>query len=584
VALYERDGLQGGAFLQGPAIVCERHSATVVECGWDAEMDGAGSILMRRVARATTAGGESARPEEVRLELFTNRFRAIAAEMGERLRRTAISTNIKERLDFSCALLNARGELVVNAPHIPVHLGAVGLCVRSLMKAIALRPGDVVATNHPAFGGSHLPDITVVTPVYSEGPGGAQALLGLVASRAHHAELGGERPGSMPFSAASLAAEAVVIPPLHLVREGRPCWDDVRRLLSGALHPTRALDDNLADLRAAAAANHAGSTALRALAAAHGSGTVQHYMDELTGLAERRMREALRRLPAGTYRAEERLDDGTRLQVAIDIADGEARIDFAGTSGVHAGNLNATPAIVASAVIYVLRLLLRAPLPLNEGLLRPVTLDIPRGLLNPEFGADPATAPAVTGGNVETSQRLVDTLLKALGVAACSQGTMNNIIFGTDRFGYYETLGGGCGAGPDFDGASAVHSHMTNTRITDPEIIEHRYPVRVERFAVRAGSGGDGRRRGGDGLIREFTFLQPMSLSILSQHRTVPPYGLAGGMPGAPGRQQVIRAGGETLTLGSLDGCEVGPGDRLRVETPGGGGYGPPATAGHREA
>jgi 5-oxoprolinase (ATP-hydrolysing) len=307
-------------------------------------------------------------------------------------------------------------------------------------------------------------------------------------------------------------------------------------------------------------------------------------MDELTGLAERRMREALRRLPAGTYRAEERLDDGTRLQVAIDIADGEARIDFAGTSGVHAGNLNATPAIVASAVIYVLRLLLRAPLPLNEGLLRPVTLDIPRGLLNPEFGADPATAPAVTGGNVETSQRLVDTLLKALGVAACSQGTMNNIIFGTDRFGYYETLGGGCGAGPDFDGASAVHSHMTNTRITDPEIIEHRYPVRVERFAVRAGSGGDGRRRGGDGLIREFTFLQPMSLSILSQHRTVPPYGLAGGMPGAPGRQQVIRAGGETLTLGSLDGCEVGPGDRLRVETPGGGGYGPPATAGHREA
>jgi 5-oxoprolinase (ATP-hydrolysing) len=299
-------------------------------------------------------------------------------------------------------------------------------------------------------------------------------------------------------------------------------------------------------------------------------------MGALKRLAASRVREALARLGDGTYTATERLDDGTPLAVRVELSGGEARVDFSRSGGVHPGNLNATPAIVRSVVTYVLRLLLAQPLPLNEGLLRPVSIVLAPGLLDPPFPDDPLEAPAVVGGNVETSQRLVDTLLRALGLAACSQGTMNNLIFGSARYGYYETLGGGCGAGPGFHGASGVHSHMTNTRITDAEILEQRYPVRLERFAVRRGSGGAGRWRGGDGLVREIRFLEDAALSILSQHRTVAPYGMAGGRPGARGRQRVVRASGETLELGPIEGCEVGPGDRLIVETPGGGGYGTP--------
>jgi len=312
------------------------------------------------------------------------------------------------------------------------------------------------------------------------------------------------------------------------------------------------------------------------MAREQGEETTRRYMEALKDLGERRIREALDRVTDGTYEAAESLDDGSPLNVAIRIEGDRARIDFSGSSGTHPGNLNATPAIVRSVVMYVLRLLLREPLPLNEGLLRPVTIEIPTGILNPEFPQDPGRCPAIVGGNVETSQRLVDTLLKALGLAACSQGTMNNVLFGSERFGYYETLCGGCGAGPGFHGASAVHSHMTNTRITDPEIIEHRYPVRVERFAIRTGSGGAGLFRGGEGAVREFTFLAPLSLSVLSQHRTVRPYGLAGGDPGQPGAQRVIRSTGEILILDPVDSCEVGPGDRFVIETPGGGGYGVP--------
>jgi len=508
--------------------------------------------------------------EAVELELFTNRFRAIAREMGEMLQRTALSTNVKERLDFSCAILDADGELVVNAPHIPVHLGALGLCVRRTRDAIAMRPGDVIVTNHPAFGGSHLPDITVITPVYLD----ASRLLGYVASRAHHAEIGGSRPGSMPPNATCLAEEGVVIPPLRLFDAGEPRWPAMRQHLLSGPYPTRAVEENLADLRAAVAANHRGATALQQLAARHGAEVVQHYMQALKRYAESRIRAALQNMPPGRYHALERLDDGSPLQVQIRLAGDRAEIDFSGSAGVHPGNLNATPAIVRSVVIYVLRLLLHEPLPLNEGLMHAVDLHLPEGMLNPPFPDDPAQAPAVVGGNVETSQRLVDTLLKALKLVACSQGTMNNVLFGNDRFGYYETVCGGCGAGPAFDGADAVHSHMTNTRITDPEIVEHRYPVRVERFAIRHGSGGAGRHRGGDGVIRELRFLEPMALSILSQHRRERPYGLEGGEPGAPGRQMLIRANGERLELAGIDGLEVEPGDRLVLETPGGGGFG----------
>jgi len=535
--------------------------------------------------------------DPVRLELYTHRFSALAREMGSMLERTAVSTNVKERLDFSCALLGPGGELVVNAPHIPVHLGALGMCVRRLRETVEMRPGDVVVTNHPAFGGSHLPDVTVVTPVFegSEARGGADgepALLGFAASRAHHAEIGGVRPGSMPPDVASLAEEGVVLPPTKLVAAGQPRWDEMRRLLTAAPYPSRAVEENLADLAAAVAANHRGAEGLAALATRHGRRQVADAMAAVTGRAETLLRRALAPLRK-TYgdrvlAAEVQLDDGSPLRVAIrltgeaDAATGAdagagagAQIDFTGTAPVHPGNLNAPPAVVASAVLYVLRLLVAEPLPLNEGLLRPVQLVVPPGsLLDPPFVADPARCPAVVGGNVETSQRIVEVLIAALGLAAASQGTMNNVLFGDGRLAYYETVCGGCGAGPGFAGASAVHSHMTNTRITDPEVLEHRYPVRLERFAVRRGSGGAGRWRGGDGAVRELTFLAPLSLSILSQHRREGPPGAAGGAAGAPGRQRVTRRGGEVMELGAVDGCEVEPGDRLLLETPGGGGWG----------
>jgi 5-oxoprolinase (ATP-hydrolysing) len=571
IPCYDRERLTPGSTLDGPSLVLERHSTTLLDRGWSAVVGDDGSLVLGRAAQpvAPASGDE---PEAIRLELFTQRFEHLVREMGVRLERTAISTNVKERLDFSCALLNAEGELVVNAPHIPVHLGALGLCVRRLIESIPMNSGDVIVTNHPSYGGSHLPDVTVVTPVFDSVE--PERRLGFLASRAHHAEIGGTRPGSMPPDSRSLAEEGVVIPPTYLVRGGEPRWDRCRELLEQAPYPTRNVEDNLADLRAAVAANHAGARALRSLAETHGGSTLQRYMERLAGLAEGRIREALRKMPDGSYRARERLDDGTALQVCIELQGDEAEIDFDGTADVHLGNLNATPAIVQSAVIYVLRLLLREPLPLNEGLLRAVSVRIPPGLLNPEFPDDPSRAPAVVGGNVETSQRLVDTMIKALRLAACSQGTMNNVIFGNDRYGYYETVGGGCGAGDGFAGASGVHSHMTNTRITDPEILESRYPVRLERFALRGDSGGSGRFQGGEGLVREIAFLEPARLSILSQHRVERPFGMGGGGAGEPGRQRIRRVDGSVEELGAIDGRDVAVGDRLLLETPGGGGYG----------
>lgn len=570
VPCYTREQMRAGASFAGPAVVTEAHAATWVAEGWSAEVDGAAALVLERDPRGRLDEEGDATPEAVRLELFVNRFRALVGEMGEMLRRTALSTNVKERLDFSCALLDADGDLVVNAPHIPVHLGALGLCVRSVAAALPMEPGDVVVTNHPAFGGSHLPDVTVVTPVFDA----TGARLGYVASRAHHAEIGGTRPGSMPPDARTLAEEGVVIPPTWLVRGGEARWDEMRAMLTGGPHPTRAVEENLADLAAAVAANHRGATLLAGLAREHGATAVSAYMRALTQRAEDGVGEALRELGDGVFEAEETLDDGAVLRARMEVADGRAVIDFAGTSAVHPGNLNATPAIVRSVVLYVLRLMVREPLPLNEGLLRAVDIRVPRGMLDPEWPDDPTQAPAVVGGNTEVSQRLTDTLLKALKLVACSQGTMNNTLWGTDSFGYYETVCGGSGAGPGWNGASAVHTHMTNTRITDPEVVEHRYPVRVERFGVREGSGGGGHWRGGDGAVRETVFLRPVSLSILAQHRAQGPYGVDGGRPGAPGTQRVIRANGDVVELRGVDGCEVAEGDRLVLETPGGGGWG----------
>lgn len=576
VPTYRRDGLPERCVIEGPALVFDPHSAVVVERDWKGEIDGARALVLTRKTVSSPHPGRcrippasAPRPEAVQVQLFAHRFTHLALEMGEQLRRTAISTNIKERLDFSCALLDPQGRLVVNAPHIPVHLGSLGLCVRSLRDAVSMNPGDVVVTNHPSFGGSHLPDITVVTPVFLEG-----TLLGYVSSRAHHAELGGLAPGSMPAAAKVLAEEGAVIPPTYLVRGGTPDWDEMRDLLTGDPYPTRALDDNLADLCAAVAANQRGVESLRTLAQVHGARSIAHYMEALERHAEDRMRAALSGLDNGCYEALEHLDDGSAIAVSVSIQGDSAEIDFNGSADVHPGNLNATEAVVRATVMYVLRLLVDEPLPLNEGLMRAVILKVPEGMLNPSFEGPPEACPAIVGGNVETSQRIVDTLLRALGLAACSQGTMNNISFGDDSFGYYETVCGGSGAGPGFHGASAVHTHMTNTRITDPEILEHRYPVRMERFAVRRGSGGRGRWHGGDGVIREILFLKPMTMSLLSQHRREGPYGLERGGPGRPGRQVLIRSDGETRQLRGIDGVQVSSGDRLLMKTPGGGGYG----------
>ncbi len=511
--------------------------------------------------------------DPVRLELYSNRFAAIASEMGVMLQRTAMSVNVKERLDFSCGLLDAEGRLLVNAPHIPVHLGALGECVRRVAAELELGAGDVVVTNHPGYGGSHLPDITVISPVVV--PGG---LIGYVANRAHHAELGGIRPGSMPPEARNLAEEGVVIAPQFLVRGGEPQWPRIESLLARGPAPSRSVAENIADLSAQVAANRRGVAALQRLAAERGEEEVRSYMTALHVRAAERMRAVLedhvRTTGRQSFHASERLDDGSPIEVEVAVDRGSARIDFTGSAPVHPGNLNATPAIVRSAAIYVLRLLIGVPLQLNEGLLEPIEIEIPRGMLNPEFPSDPRRCPAVVGGNVETSQRVVDTLIKALGICACGQGTMNNTLFGDDSFGYYETVGGGAGAGPGFAGASGVHTHMTNTRITDPEVLEHRYPVRVERFALRPGSGGSGRWRGGDGLRRELRFLSPQKLSMLGQHRVERPYGCAGGEDGTVGRARVMHAAGGVSELASVDQVDVMPGDLLVLETPGGGGWG----------
>lgn len=566
--VFIRRDLAKGQQVGGPALILDPYSTIVVEPGWNMAVLADSSLLVQ--AGSAKTAEKNSRSDAVGLELFTNRFTSIAGEMGEMLRRTALSVNVKERMDFSCALLNGGGELIVNAPHIPVHLGALGLCIRRIKETIEMKPGDVVVANHPAFGGSHLPDVTVVTPIFT----GDNDLIGFAASRAHHAEIGGARPGSMPPDAITLAEEGVVIPPMYLIEKGNEQWDKIRHVLASATYPTRSIEENIPDLQAAVAANHRGATSLLHLVEKHGKAQVLHYMKALKQHAADKIRSTIQQIPNGEYTAEEQLDDGTLLKVKISVTGRKITFDFEGTGDVHPGNLNATPAIVNSVVMYVLRLLIDESLPLNEGLLDPVTIKLPDCLLNPEFPEDPEKCPAVVGGNVETSQRLADLLLKPFEKIACSQGTMNNVLFGNDSFGYYETIGGGTGAGPGFNGADAVHHHMTNTAGTDPEILEQRYPVRLDRYAIRPHSGGKGKYGGGNGIIREMTFLEPLILSVLTQHRVQAPYGLKGGEPGAKGKQWVIRKDGTEETLKSIDGRELEAGDRLVLLTPGGGGFG----------
>ena len=570
--VIERENLSVGEEFVGPALIAEAHATSWLAAGWSARVDASGALIFSHVESASpsAASNLAQHPSAIELELTMHRLTSIAAEMGEMLRRCALSTNIKERLDFSCAVLNARGELVVNAPHIPVHLGALGMCVRGVMARMELAPGDVIVTNHPAFGGSHLPDITLITPVFDVD----KTLIAFVASRAHHAELGGMVPGSMPPDATRLIDEGVVISPLKVASASGVDWSPLLALLEAGPFASRAPLDNIADLEAALAANRQGASALLGLADEWGRAAMLARIDAVADHAHERLARALERWPDGSYSATEYLDDGTPLCVSAEIQGASVRIDFAGSGAVHPGNLNATPAIVQSTVMYALRLLVDEELPLNEGMMRAVELVIPEGILSPAFPDQVEACPAVVGGNVETSQRLVDALLRAFGLCAGSQGTMNNAIFGNHRFSYYETIAGGAGAGPGFDGASAVQIHMTNTRMTDSEVLEHRFPVRVERFSLRADSGGAGKWRGGDGVIRALRFLEPVELSLMAQHRVQTPYAMEGAKPGALGKQWIEKASGERIELPGNVSVKLDAGDLLVIETPGGGGWG----------
>ncbi len=564
VEWLDRSRLEPGHAVRGPIVIQDPFSTFYLNRGWEILVAENGALIATRSAAETQE--VVARPPQIVQELFRHRFDQLVVEMGTMLQRSAISTNVKERADFSCALLDGQGELITSAPHIPVHLGALGVCVRMVKAQLAMQHGDTVVTNHPAVGGSHLPDVTLITPVFAEGGGEP---IALIANRAHHAEIGGITPGSMPPNARSLVEEGVVISPTHLIRGGESCFDEVSEILTSAPYPTRHLKDNLADLNAQLAANRRGVALLEQLITANGAKEVSAQMKHLKTRSREAFLAQLSRSTLARSSATERLDDGHEIAVSISSAGGRLQIDFTGTSASHAGNFNATPAIIQSAILYVLRLWTQTAVPLNEGMLELVEITLPTCFLNPRFDADPAKCPAVVGGNVETSQRVVDTLMRALGIQACSQGTMNNFLFGDETFGYYETICGGTGAGEGYDGTDAIHSHMTNTAITDPEILEHRYPVRLREFSIRRGSGGDGKWRGGDGVIRSVEFLQRLQVSLLTQHRVEAPYGHDGGGAGQCGKQTL---NGEEL--GSSASFEAKPGDVLVIKTPGGGGYG----------
>jgi 5-oxoprolinase (ATP-hydrolysing) len=576
--------------IEGPAIVAEDISTTVIDPGWEAEVLSGAELLLTdksadgRNSPAAEGVRVTSAPDPIFLEVFNNLLASIAEQMGVTLRNTASSVNVKERLDFSCAIFTADGRLVANAPHVPVHLGAMEETVRHTIAANPqLHPGDVIATNDPYSGGSHLPDITVIAPIHDA----SGKLMFFAANRAHHAEIGGMAPGSMPPLSKTLADEGVLIRNFKIVTAGESRFDELRVLLSSGGYPSRDVNTNLADVTAQIAANRQGANDLLALVDRYSWPVVQSYMNYIQDAAEQKVRLALAKIPPGECTFTDYIDasDGTSTPITVSFTVHEsggpvaATIDFTGTGPIIDGNLNANRAIVTAAVIYVLRLLVDEDIPLNHGVLRPVEIILPNSLLNPAPGPTPESSPAVAGGNVETSQRIVDVLLGALGIAAASQGTMNNVVFGDTSFGYYETICGGSGATAAGPGADAVQVHMTNTRLTDPEILERRYPVRVREFSIRRDSGGAGHHRGGEGVVRRLEFLRPLTLSLLTQRRGPhPPYGAAGGLPGAAGINQLVRAGGEFVLLPGIAQLSVSKGDTLIIETPGGGGYGEPLT------
>jgi 5-oxoprolinase (ATP-hydrolysing) len=568
--IYSWEKLIPGTQIIGPAIIVSENCTLVLKSCWTLRLD---NKLNGHLQSSGQTIGSEIDSASANLTLFTNRFYSVVDEMGAILQRTSFSVNVKERVDFSCALLDKDGMLVVNAPHIPVHLGSMGLCVRAVMKALPMEEGDVIITNHPVFGGSHLPDVTLISPVYFAG-----TLVAHVANRAHHAEIGGTTPGSMPPDAQTLSEEGVILPPMYLISKGEARWDQVYEKFTGGPYPSRAPEENMADLHGALASIQSGIRGIQRLCSLYGLKNMMHYMGALYHYAAEQMNGVIASLDKKLYQAYEKLDDGNVLAVEIRKQDDTLRLDFSGSAGVHPGNLNATPAIVRSVVLYIMRLLMKENLPLNEGMLHAVKINLPYGLLSPDF-ENLKELPATVGGNTEISQRLTDTILKALDLAACSYGSMNNIIFGNHSFGFYETIGGGTGAGPGFDGCDGVHQHMTNTRITDPEILEIRYPVRLEEFSIRHDSGGSGKWKGGNGLTRKIRFLTSVTLSVLTQHRLVAPYGKHGGGTGKPG-QQWIERNGQTLPLKPVDFFECTAEDLLIMKTPGGGGWGNQETTG----
>jgi 5-oxoprolinase (ATP-hydrolysing) len=567
--VLERTSLLAGDRIAGPALVREANATTVIEPGWTAEVTNLNHMILRRTEiLATRVAAGSERPDPVLLELFNNLFMNVAEQTGAVLQNTSMSVNIKERLDFSCAIFDAGGGLVANAPHVPVHLGAMGESVRTVLlhRSGKLKPGDVVALNNPFNGGTHLPDVTVITPVFDETGSEIRFFVG---SRGHHADIGGITPGSTPPLSRTLEEEGVVIDDFLLVDGGHFREAEFRDLLASARYPARSPDVNVADIKAQVAANEKGVQELQRVVAQYGWPVVSAYMRHVMDNAEESVRRVIDRLGSGRF--DYQMDNGRRLvvSVSVDPASRSATIDFTGTGVQNEGNFNSPPAVTRAVVLYVFRCLVGDDIPLNDGCMKPLHLIIPPGtFLSPEPGA------AVVAGNTEVSQATCNALFGALGVIACSQATMNNFLFGDATRQYYETICGGTGAGPGFDGTSAIHSHMTNTRMTDPEVLELRYPVRLERFAIRRGSGGAGKWQGGDGAVRRIRFLEPMTAVIVSSRRTVAPFGLDGGADGAPGRQWVERAAGGRDTLTGTDQAELAAGDVFVIETPGGGGYG----------
>jgi 5-oxoprolinase (ATP-hydrolysing) len=576
VPVFRRGTLGAGAAIPGPAIVAEANGTTVIDAGWHGTVNERGHLVLERTQRKADEDAppakvalRTAQPDPVRLEVFNRLFMHIAEQMGAVLQNTALSVNIRERLDFSCALFDAGGQLVSNAPHMPVHLGSMGESVRSVIEHCGpeLADGDAVMLNSPYNGGTHLPDITVVTPWFASA-GSPQFFL---ASRAHHADIGGITPGSMPPNSTHIDEEGVLIDNFWLVRHRRLREAEVMSLLQAAAYPARNPAQNLADLKAQLAANRQGIRQLQKAVDRYGMPTVQEYLRFVRDNAASSVRRLIGTLSDGAF--EYALDTGEviRVRVTVNRSRGLATVDFSGTSPQSHSNFNAPEAVTRAAVLYVFRSLVGEDIPMNEGCLEPLDVVIPKGsLLSPVYPA------AVVAGNVETSQCVTDALFGALGALAASQGTMNNLSFGNESLQYYETIAGGAGAGPGWHGADAVQTHMTNSRMTDPEVLEQKYPVLLEAFEIRRGSGGAGRWRGGDGAVRKIRFRESMQASILSNHRVVPPFGLDGGGPGATGVNRLARTGGDVETLGGTATVALEPGDTLIIETPGGGAFGSP--------